>query len=81
MKKLKKILMKDVITFVFLFLPIFIFSQNPEITIIKKNIDNKRKGSSLIDDFKVDSTNEREILQFVRKYEKDTNESVKWELH
>ena len=81
MKKLKKILMKDVIAFVFLFLPIFIFSQNPEITIIKKNIDNKRKGSSLIDDFKVDSTNEREILQFVRKYEKDTNESVKWELH
>ncbi len=68
---------KKILSLIFILLPFFVFSQNPEITIIEKNIDRKRNGSSLIDDFKLDSTNEKEILQFVRKYETDTNSSVR----
>lgn len=76
MKNYKKIITNKALMFVFLFLPILLFSQDPAITIIKKNIDAIRKESSSIYDFKLDSTNEREILQFVRKYETDSNLSV-----
>ena len=66
-----------ILSLIFILLPFFVFSQNPEITIIKKNIERNRNGSSLIDDYNIDSTNEREILQFVRKFETDSNVSVR----